>query len=97
MFLLPLYYQELRGFDVLGAALVLIPVMTVAFVDIDPDDMPDASMLIRISQQLGGSFGVAIDAVLVDDRVHRARRAGLVLPPGRRPGPGRSGRPTTGN
>jgi Major Facilitator Superfamily len=111
MFLLPLYYQELRGFDVLGAALVLIPqgvgslltrtvtgrltdriggravavagfvlvalatvplalagrgtsewwlgavllvrglglgvvlipVMTVAFVDIDPDDMPDAS------------------------------------------------------
>ena len=95
----PLYYQELRGFDVLGAALVLIPqgvgsfltrtvtvplalagpgtsewwlgavllvrglglgvvlipVMTVAFVDIDPDDMPDASILTRISQQLGGS------------------------------------------
>ena len=25
MFLLPLYYQELRGFDVLGAVLVLIP------------------------------------------------------------------------
>jgi MFS family permease len=25
MFLLPLYYQELRGFDVLGAALALIP------------------------------------------------------------------------
>ena len=25
MFLLPLYYQQLRGFDVLDAALVLIP------------------------------------------------------------------------
>jgi len=137
MFLLPLYYQELRGFGVLDAALVLIPqgvgslltrtmagrltdriggravavagfmlvalatvpfalagpgtsewwlgavllvrglglgavlipVMTVAFVDIDPDDMPDASMLTRISQQVGGSFGVAIGAVVLESAV----------------------------
>ena len=137
MFLLPLYYQELRGFDVLDAALVLIPqgvgslatrtvtgrltdrvggravavagfvlvalatvpfafagpgtsewwlgtvllvrglglgvvlipVMTVAFVDIDPDDIPDASMITRISQQVGGSFGVAIGAVVLESAV----------------------------
>jgi EmrB/QacA subfamily drug resistance transporter len=137
MFLLPLYYQELRGFGVLDAALVLIPqgagslltrtvtgrltdriggravavagfvlvalatvpfafagpgtsewwlgavllvrglglgvvlipVMTVAFVDIDPGDMPDASMLTRISQQVGGSFGVAIGAVVLESAV----------------------------
>jgi EmrB/QacA subfamily drug resistance transporter len=134
MFLLPLYYQELRGYDVLDAALllipqgvgslltrtvagrltdrigaravgvagfaltalatvpfalagpgtsiwwlgavqlvrglglgiVLIPVMTVAFADIDPADMPDASMITRISQQVGGSFGVAIGAVVLE-------------------------------
>jgi EmrB/QacA subfamily drug resistance transporter len=134
MFLLPLFYQELRGFDVLDAALllipqgvgslltrtvagrltdrigaravgvagfaltalatvpfafagpgtsewwlvavqlvrglglgiVLIPVMTVAFVDIDSDDLPDASMITRISQQVGGSFGVAIAAVVLE-------------------------------
>jgi EmrB/QacA subfamily drug resistance transporter len=134
MFLLPLFYQELRGFDVLDAALllipqgvgslltrtvagrltdrigaravgvagfaltalatvpfafagpgtsewwlvvvqlvrglglgiVLIPVMTVAFADIDSDDMPDASMITRISQQVGGSFGVAIAAVVLE-------------------------------
>jgi EmrB/QacA subfamily drug resistance transporter len=133
MFLLPLYWQELRGFDVLDAALllipqgvgslltrtmagrltdriggravavagfvlialatvpfavagpgtnqwwlgavllvrglglgaVLIPVMTVAFVDLDPGDMPHASMLTRISQQVGGSFGVAVGAVVL--------------------------------
>ena len=133
MFLLPLYWQELRGFDVLDAALllipqgvgslltrtmagrltdriggravavagfmlvalatvpfafagpgtnqwwlgavllvrglglgaVLIPVMTVAFVDLDPADMPHASMLTRISQQVGGSFGVAVGAVVL--------------------------------
>jgi predicted MFS family arabinose efflux permease len=52
----------LRG---LGLGLVLIPVMTVAFVDIDPGDMPDASMLTRISQQVGGSFGVAVGAVVL--------------------------------
>jgi EmrB/QacA subfamily drug resistance transporter len=137
MFLLPLYYQELRGFDVLRAALmlipqgvgslltrtvtgrltdriggravavagfvvvalatvpfavagpgasqwwlgtvllvrglglgiVLIPVMTVAFADIDSADMPDASMITRISQQVGGSFGVAIAAVVLESAV----------------------------
>jgi EmrB/QacA subfamily drug resistance transporter len=137
MFLLPLYYQELRGFGVLDAALVLIPqgvgslltrtvagrltdriggravavagfvlvalatvpfafagpgtsewwlgavllvrglglgvvlipVMTVAFVDIDERDVPDASMLTRISQQVGGSFGVAIGAVVLESAV----------------------------
>jgi EmrB/QacA subfamily drug resistance transporter len=137
MFLLPLYYQELRGYDVLDAALllipqgvgslltrtvagrltdrigaravgvagfaltalatvpfalagpdtsvwwlgavqlvrglglgtVLIPVMTVAFADIDPADMPDASMITRISQQVGGSFGVAIGAVVLESAV----------------------------
>ena len=139
MFLLPLYYQELRGFDVLNAALVLIPqgvgalltrtvagrltdriggraiagagfavialatmpfafagpgtsewwlgavllargmglgavlipVMTVAFVDIHERDMPDASMVTRISQQVGGSFGVALGAVVLQSAVAR--------------------------
>ena len=49
--------QLVRG---LGLGIVLIPVMTVAFADIDPADMPDASMITRISQQVGGSFGVAV-------------------------------------
>jgi pheromone shutdown protein TraB len=39
--------------------------MTVAFADIDQADVPDASMLTRISQQVGGSFGVAIGAVVL--------------------------------
>jgi EmrB/QacA subfamily drug resistance transporter len=55
--------QLVRG---LGLGIVLIPVMTVAFVDIDPADMPDASMITRISQQVGGSFGVAIAAVVLE-------------------------------
>jgi predicted MFS family arabinose efflux permease len=146
MFLLPLYWQELRGFDVLDAALllipqgvgslltrvlagrltdrigarvvavagfalvalttvpfafaspnssewwlgavlllrglglgtVLIPVMTVAFLDIDAGEIPHASMLTRISQQVGGSFGVAVGAVVLQSAIaggHTATQA----------------------
>jgi EmrB/QacA subfamily drug resistance transporter len=53
----------------LGLGIVLIPVMTVAFADIDPADIPDASMITRISQQVGGSFGVAIAAVVLQSAV----------------------------
>jgi EmrB/QacA subfamily drug resistance transporter len=49
----------------LGLGAVLIPVMTVAFIDLDPGEMPHASMLTRISQQVGGSFGVAVGAVVL--------------------------------
>ena len=49
----------------LGLGVVLIPVMTVAFADLAPGEMPHASMLTRISQQVGGSFGVAVGAVVL--------------------------------
>jgi EmrB/QacA subfamily drug resistance transporter len=53
----------------LGLGIVLIPVMTVAYVDIDEADLPDASMITRIAQQVGGSFGVAIAAVVLQSAV----------------------------
>jgi EmrB/QacA subfamily drug resistance transporter len=53
----------------LGLGAVMIPVMTVAFVDLDPAKMPHASMLTRISQQVGGSFGVAVGAVVLESVV----------------------------
>ena len=43
--------------------------MTVAFADISPAEMPHASMLTRISQQVGGSFGVAAGAVVLQSAV----------------------------
>jgi EmrB/QacA subfamily drug resistance transporter len=51
-----------RGFGLGG---VLIPVMTVAFVGLERTDVPHASILTRVSQQIGGSFGVALLAVLL--------------------------------
>ena len=51
-----------RGF---GLGIVVIPVITVAYVDLRKDQMPQASAITRIVQQLGGAFGVALVAVIL--------------------------------
>jgi EmrB/QacA subfamily drug resistance transporter len=51
-----------RGF---GLGAVMIPLMTVAFVGLERSDVPHASILTRIAQQVGGSFGVALLAVIL--------------------------------
>jgi EmrB/QacA subfamily drug resistance transporter len=52
-----------RGF---GLGAVFIPVMTVAFVGLDRSEVSHASILIRVAQQVGGSFGVAVLAVILE-------------------------------
>ncbi|KUL24099.1 MDR family MFS transporter [Actinoplanes awajinensis] len=49
----------------LGLGAVLIPVMTVAYLDLDHARIPQASMITRISQQVGGSLGTAAMAVVL--------------------------------
>jgi len=57
----------------LGMGAVLIPVMTVAYVDISRDQMPQASAITRIVQQLGGAFGTAFVAVVLTAASTRTR------------------------
>jgi len=52
-----------RGF---GLGAVTIPLMTAAFIGLERSDIPHASIITRIVQQLGGSFGVALLAVILD-------------------------------
>jgi EmrB/QacA subfamily drug resistance transporter len=49
----------------LGLGVVLIPIMTVAYVDLKREQMPQASAVTRIVQQLGGAFGTALVAVVL--------------------------------
>jgi len=49
----------------LGLGVVIIPIMTVAYIDIPRDQMPHASAITRIVQQLGGAFGTALIAVVL--------------------------------
>lgn len=49
----------------LGLGVVFIPVMTAAYLDIGSEQMPQASAITRIVQQLGGAFGTALVAVVL--------------------------------
>jgi EmrB/QacA subfamily drug resistance transporter len=49
----------------LGVGIVVIPMMTVAFIGLDREKVPHASIVTRIAQQVGGSVGVALLAVIL--------------------------------
>ena len=51
-----------RGF---GLSLVMIPLMSLAFVGLDRTEVPHASIVTRVGQQIGGSVGVAVLAVVL--------------------------------
>ncbi len=51
-----------RGF---GLSLVMVPLMALAFRGLQRDEVPDASVITRIGQQVGGSFGTAVLAVIL--------------------------------
>ena len=52
-----------RGF---GMGAVMIPVMSVAFVGLERHEVPHASIITRLAQQLGGAFGTALLAVILE-------------------------------
>jgi EmrB/QacA subfamily drug resistance transporter len=49
----------------LAVGAVFIPLMTGAYLGLERSQVPDASIVTRIAQQLGGSFGVAVLAVIL--------------------------------
>jgi MFS family permease len=54
---------RLRGF---GLATVMIPLSAVAFDGLRHDEIAHAGIITRVAQQLAGSFGVAVLAVILD-------------------------------
>ena len=58
-----------RGF---GLGLVMTPLMSVAYVGLERAEMPDASIITRVSQQLGGSFGTAVLAMILESATSNA-------------------------
>ncbi|WP_245565400.1 MDR family MFS transporter [Nocardioides insulae] len=49
----------------MGVGLAMTSLMTVAYVGLERQEMPDASIFTRITQQLGGSFGTALLAMVL--------------------------------
>lgn len=56
----------LRGF---GMGAVMIPVMSVAFVGLEREEVPHASIITRLAQQIGGAFGTALLAVILETAI----------------------------
>ncbi len=50
----------------LGLGAVTIPVMAAAYIDLDRPQVPHASIITRTAQQIGGSFGTAVLAILLE-------------------------------
>lgn len=49
----------------IGIGMVVVPLMSVAFEAVEHEDVPHASVVVRVSQQVGGSAGVALLAVVL--------------------------------
>jgi len=55
----------------IGLGAVTIPVMTSAYEGLAADQVPHASVITRMTQQIGGSFGTAVLAVVLDSALAR--------------------------
>ena len=60
------FWLVVRGF---GLGAVTIPVMAVAFLGLDKQEIAQSSVLTRTAQQIGGSFGTAVLAVILSSAV----------------------------
>jgi len=61
----------------MGLGAVTLPVMTAAYVGLDRSQIPHSTVLTRIAQQIGGSFGTAVLAVVLEQAVTGAGTGAL--------------------
>jgi hypothetical protein len=61
----------------LGLGAVTIPVMASAYIGLDRSEVPHASIITRTAQQIGGSFGTAALAVVLERAIAQHALAGL--------------------
>ena len=67
-------WMVIRGF---GLGAVVLPVIVAAYIGLDNHQIPHSSVLTRTAQQIGGSFGTAVLAVILQAAIaaHPATRA----------------------
>jgi EmrB/QacA subfamily drug resistance transporter len=59
-------WMIIRGF---GLGAVTMPVMVAAYIGLDKQQIPHSSVLTRTAQQIGGSFGTAVLAVILESAI----------------------------
>ena len=61
-----------------GLGAVTIPVMAAAYLGLKPNQVPHASIATRITSQLGGAFGAAVIAMILQTQISAHASGGLV-------------------
>jgi MFS-type transporter involved in bile tolerance (Atg22 family) len=61
-----------------GLGAVTIPVMAGAYLGLKPNQVPHASIATRITSQLGGAFGAAVFALILQTQLAAQAAGGLV-------------------
>src|SRR5262249_1986318 len=69
-------WMVIRGF---GLGAVTMPVIVAGYIGLDKQQIPHSSVLTRTAQQIGGSFGTAVLAVILESAI-AARPATLAGP-----------------
>jgi EmrB/QacA subfamily drug resistance transporter len=59
-------WMVIRGF---GLGAVTMPVIVAGYIGLDKQQIPHSSVLTRTAQQIGGSFGTAVLAVILEDAI----------------------------
>jgi EmrB/QacA subfamily drug resistance transporter len=59
-------WMVIRGF---GLGAVTMPVMVAGYIGLDKQEIPHSSVLTRTAQQIGGSFGTAVLAVILEGAI----------------------------
>jgi EmrB/QacA subfamily drug resistance transporter len=59
-------WMVIRGF---GLGAVTMPVMVASYIGLDKEEIPHSSVLTRTAQQIGGSFGTAVLAVILESAI----------------------------
>ncbi len=59
-------WMVIRGF---GLGAVTMPVMVAGYIGLDQQQIPHSSVLTRTAQQIGGSFGTAVLAVILEGAI----------------------------
>ena len=59
-------WMVIRGF---GLGAVTMPVMVASYIGLDKQQIPHSSVLTRTAQQIGGSFGTAVLAVILEEAI----------------------------
>jgi DHA2 family multidrug resistance protein len=76
------WFAEIRVIQVVALPLLFVPITTVAYSGIRPEDTGQASSLINVARNLGGSIGISMANTLLTQRAqfHQSRLVEHIYP-----------------